>query len=529
MAETGVAPQPALKTLLGLAVTGEPTGRIAAARALSNIFGIDPTAREKMPPALAAHAETMVQIADMDTIGPEDIVKAADSLFSDKTPGGGPDQPNSALLQLAKAETNAAVQTDAQSDTAAEDDAAETEVTEDTEGDENELFFDEGDNDGAADALLEEFRDFRGALLEDGIAPETPIVGSVDALTEAIARRDPDEMETRIGQLEAQLNEARTHLTDETAPVQLASLEGIGGPLMNPRLLQAWDKGLKQLDRARKFLGSLGRGLKRGDRGQRLPNPDQSNEDGVIIPRPPSAPDSSESTEDETRGIGNNQPPAIPSQFGRLNFPGNVRKFDVGSPDNRERVIFQPNNDPNRLLARARQQAPQLETDLRKITKPLPGAELAGVRVKDMDQAGFDRLQAKINRIKSPEMIPDYVGGRIYVESPSDLNRVEKILKEKFEIINRDDTLEQPRGPAGYRAVHLQVKLPDGMTAEIQLHPGIYRTFEKEARDAYVRSRSISSRGLSPAQLNELEKADSAVATKFTRAYQDWLAKGSKP
>jgi hypothetical protein len=33
VAETGIAPDAAVNTLFGLAVTGEPTGRIAAARA----------------------------------------------------------------------------------------------------------------------------------------------------------------------------------------------------------------------------------------------------------------------------------------------------------------------------------------------------------------------------------------------------------------------------------------------------------------------------------------------------------------
>jgi len=74
------------------------------------------------------------------------------------------------------------------------------------------------------------------------------------------------------------------------------------------------------------------------------------------------------------------------------------------------------------------------------------------------------------------------------------------------------------------------VKLPDGMTAEIQLHPGTYRSFAEEARSAYVRSRSVMIKeGESSREQDEVRRADHAIGEKYTRAYRDWLARTQNP
>ena len=121
---TGIAPDVALKSLLGLTATGDPTNRIAATRELVAVFDIDPTARNKVPPGLAAYAETLVDLADTYELAPDEAVKTADAFFGDSAPGA--DRPNPALLQLVSAK-NTGVQTDAQpdvqADAADEDDA----------------------------------------------------------------------------------------------------------------------------------------------------------------------------------------------------------------------------------------------------------------------------------------------------------------------------------------------------------------------------------------------------------------------
>ena len=107
VADTGIAPDAALKTLLGLTATGEAQGRIAAAHALTALFEADPTARDRVPPPLADFAELIQSLTDTDAIPPDEIIKVGDGLIRDLSPGTKEDQPNPGLILLAKAQTNA--------------------------------------------------------------------------------------------------------------------------------------------------------------------------------------------------------------------------------------------------------------------------------------------------------------------------------------------------------------------------------------------------------------------------------------
>jgi len=286
VADTGITPDAATKTLLAMTVTGDPASRIAAARALTDIFDIDPQARDSVPPPLADLAGLLRRLADTDTIPPEDIVNAADALFRDGAKGT--NQPNPALLQLATAEIDA----------------------EDTAGNKDDVFFGEDapfpeDDDGAADSLVAEFRSIRDGLAEEGNNDSASLAGSVDALMGAIEERDPDGIERQIGQLEDRVARKDAPRSGGAVPVQLAALDETGLPQAArlPRIDPATI--LRLLDGAKRFLRNLGRGPR-----QRRPNPDQPNKDGVIIPKPPSAPDGAGQPEEQERGIGDNQPPS---------------------------------------------------------------------------------------------------------------------------------------------------------------------------------------------------------------------------
>jgi hypothetical protein len=143
MTETGIAPDASLNTLLGLAVTGEAEGRIAAARALTDLFEVDPTARDRVPPPLATLAETMAQLAEPNTIPPNDIVNTVDTLFETGTPSLDDDKSNPAVILLAKAQHNASLKMDGESP------AEGAEGDEDIRFDEDNLFFDDDGNDNA--------------------------------------------------------------------------------------------------------------------------------------------------------------------------------------------------------------------------------------------------------------------------------------------------------------------------------------------------------------------------------------------
>jgi hypothetical protein len=110
--EIGIIPDAALNTLLGLVATGAAPGRIAAARELITVLDTDPTARDRTPPALADFAETIERLAELDAIPPEVIIKTAEGFLGGNEVAS--DQPNHALLHLARAADKSNVPTDEQ-------------------------------------------------------------------------------------------------------------------------------------------------------------------------------------------------------------------------------------------------------------------------------------------------------------------------------------------------------------------------------------------------------------------------------
>ena len=139
--DIGIAPDAALKSLLGLTVTGDPATRIAAARAFIDIFLKDPTSRRRVPPALAAYSETMVQLADTDSISPEEIIRTADAVFGESAPGT--DQANPALTLIASTEKNAEQHTGREADFVPRQDSEEGISGDQVWLDEDDVFFDE--------------------------------------------------------------------------------------------------------------------------------------------------------------------------------------------------------------------------------------------------------------------------------------------------------------------------------------------------------------------------------------------------
>lgn len=143
---------------------------------------------------------------------------------------------------------------------------------------------------------------------------------------------------------------------------------------------------------------------------------------------------------------------------------GPSRTFNVGEGDFATgRMILQPIDDVNTLVTRAEEAKPQVEAGLQKLAADLTGIRLAGVRVK-----GIERLHEKLAD-RPAETISDYLGARLWAESPSDVGAVVARLGEVGRIVQDSDFLSEPRN--GYRARHVQLELPNGMTLEVQIVP----------------------------------------------------------
>jgi hypothetical protein len=148
--------------------------------------------------------------------------------------------------------------------------------------------------------------------------------------------------------------------------------------------------------------------------------------------------------------------------------PGEVNRFDafeLGSSDlSSNRQVVQGASDVYVLREGALQRKPILENELQRIAAGIDGAQFVSVRVKDAPG-----LAEKVATGRPAHTIGDFLGGRISVESPAALKTALDEIGKKYRILDSDDKIINPI--RGYRAVHMQVDLGNGMSAEIQLVP----------------------------------------------------------
>ncbi len=177
--------------------------------------------------------------------------------------------------------------------------------------------------------------------------------------------------------------------------------------------------------------------------------------------------------------------------------------------------IIQPFNDVDRMHAMAEENVEPLGQQLQELTADLPGVEFSGARAKKPD-----RLGQKLKDDRRPDTIGDYLGGRIVVNDPTMLDEAVRALTRRYKNVEVDDFLDNPRD-AGYRAIHMQIVLDNGMTAEIQIMPSeILPVYEKD-HENYEKWRNKEK--LTVKELEE-KRADRAWARKaYAEAYKRWL------
>jgi hypothetical protein len=156
------------------------------------------------------------------------------------------------------------------------------------------------------EALLDEVLAIRDVLVDAGNDESVPLISSLENLMDAMNRHDPDEIERQISELEQRLTGPQDFLSETSAPVRLTLLDGTEIPEAARRRIPDVETVLRRLERAKNFLRNLGR----GGAQKRQPTPDKPNEDGVIIPKPPSVEIKVRQPSDQKRGIGDNQPPS---------------------------------------------------------------------------------------------------------------------------------------------------------------------------------------------------------------------------
>lgn len=184
---------------------------------------------------------------------------------------------------------------------------------------------------------------------------------------------------------------------------------------------------------------------------------------------------------------------------------------DIGTTS--KPIISQPGNSPERLLALAIQAKPDLENTLKSAAGE--GATVLGVRSKE--QA---RLQEKLAS-RPADRVSDYLGGRISVDSPGDVVKVLNRIRESHEIVHVDNFLDAPRN-GGYRALHIGVKMENGIVAEVQILPKPVAGIIGESHDVYKKWRNVTET-MSAAQMKEKAAEEARMSGAFDEAYTKWL------
>ena len=191
---------------------------------------------------------------------------------------------------------------------------------------------------------------------------------------------------------------------------------------------------------------------------------------------------------------------------------------------------YQQSRDKQTLLQQAKEKQPDLVNLINNVTKDVDGAQPYrkgnGTRIK----ADSERLDQKIGKKKgNAGAISDYLGGGIEVNSPEAIAGVIRNIKESgIKVIEAEDMLSHigSRNPYAYRAVHMQVDLGDGFSAELQLLPKPVADIKDELHTVYEKYRTAEAqeRVKTDEVFAQQQQRDSQIArAKYQEAYQKFI------
>jgi hypothetical protein len=162
---------------------------------------------------------------------------------------------------------------------------------------------------------------------------------------------------------------------------------------------------------------------------------------------------------------------------------GGSKSRALGSIDEKTtKRVIQPENDVKTLLERAAAARPALETRLQEVAAEIPGVQFLASRVKE----DGPRLREKLAAGRPADTVSDYLGARLAVD---DLPQAEALVKRfGADVLENENFLESPK--AGYRAWHLQLMTPDGVSVEVQMIPREIAAAQAKAHKAYELARA---------------------------------------
>ena len=213
----------------------------------------------------------------------------------------------------------------------------------------------------------------------------------------------------------------------------------------------------------------------------------------------------------------------------------------VGQPDPvlTSRTIVQPVENRQRLLEMAAEAKPGFDGQLEDIAKSIPGTKFDLSRVKE----DGDRLTFKIKALQndmrkvgvepaSPDsgghLIRDYLAGRLIPDKDKALSDTVARVTEDFELVGETKNyMARPKSDTGYSAIHMQVRLENGLTVELQIMPPPFKKAADKQRAIFEKYRDYGDDippHLWPQHQRDLERSRKI----FDAAWQEWLAAGNK-
>lgn len=189
------------------------------------------------------------------------------------------------------------------------------------------------------------------------------------------------------------------------------------------------------------------------------------------------------------------------------------RAFGAIDQVSKKRIV-QPRNSAPEMLALAQESVQPLTRQLEGLVRDLPDVELNNVRPKEIP-----RLGQKLPPDRRADTLTDYLGGRIVVDDPRMLDEVVRRLAQRYPNVEFDDFLDTAR-ESGYRAIHMQVMLDNGMTAEIQIMPREIFNVLKIEHATYEKWRNRTN--LTRGELRQRRADDAKAKAAYSQAYRQW-------
>ena len=171
--------------------------------------------------------------------------------------------------------------------------------------------------------------------------------------------------------------------------------------------------------------------------------------------------------------------------------------------------------------------------------RSVPGTKLGLSRIKE----DGPRLTLKIGALQedmravgadpaSPDsgahLIRDYLAGRLMPENDKALTDAIAEIGTRFKLVGEPKNfMVQPRPDTGYTAIHFQIRLENGLTAELQVMPSPFKKAADRQRSIFERYRDFDGK-IPPELWPQHEKDLRRSRRAFEQAWSEWLAAGNQ-